>query len=221
VNYDNASPNCANNLKVYQLDPRNGFTVDIFPLDDTGAAGLANGTESSCIDDVAEAIWNGSMVEYDYGTNTITFEVVAANFTGYFTPEFRIGTLGNGQTAQLQWSYSPTFATIDYTHGTTITAAGGVFTSTVNAETDATDTSLGVSIYARLIISNNTFEAIAATPIRVAVDAVNSAGERDIVNSDCTLQTAFEDEAVHNLDPRPTVTPTTPTGGFVPANSTN
>lgn len=225
VMYDNAGTICANNFKAYQIDPRNGFTVDIFPIQITGSVTqtltTAGATASSCVGDVASVTWSGSQMLYDYGTATATFEVVAANFSGGFVPSFNV-VLNAAQTAVVEWSYTSDFASVEWTSAATA-AGGGVVTSTVSATTTVSDTSQGVSIYARLIISNNTFEALQADTrtLTLAVNAVNSVSQSDVVNTDCTLVQSFEDIANYELLPRPTLVPNTPTGGFVPENSTH
>jgi hypothetical protein len=149
--------------------------------------------------------------------------VIAANFTSSWTPTFQISGLGNGQTAFLEWSYSRNFATIvgsgAIVNGTPLTTAAATVASSV------TNTSTGVSIYVRIRISNNTFEGTALTTVVLAVDGQNSVNDWDIDNGNGTLcveTTAADqkDTATQTLDPRPTVTPTTPTP-FVPGNQTN
>jgi hypothetical protein len=222
VNYANAPGGCANNLKVYEIKPLNGFTVDIYNMTgNTLSSTLAFGaTYSTCISDIASATWGGAAMVYDYGVNTLTYEVVAANFSSFWIPSFKIGALGNGQTADLQWSYTPAFSTF-VTVQNAIPQAGGTYTSTTNALTTIPDTHNGVSIYVRLIIHNNTYEGIAATPIALAVNGENSVGQKDVVNTDCSVVNSFEDLANQTLNPRPTVTQMPVAPGFVPANTTN
>ena len=224
VMYDGATGICANNFKAYQIDPRNGFTVDIYPIDGTTSTTLTTvgATASSCVGDVASVTWSGSQMLYDYGTATATFEVVAANFSGAFTPSFNV-VLNAAQTAIVQWAYDPDFTQGLWTASAATAAGGGVVTSTQSATTTVSDTSQGVSIYVRLIISNNTFENLTADNHRLtlAVDAVNSVGQSDVVNDDCATITSFEDIANYDLLPRPTLVGNTPTGGFVPENSTH
>jgi len=220
VNYTDPTTACANNLKVYQLDPINGFTVDIFNRNAAGVTQADGVTVSSCVSDIAKVTFDGTKLLYDYGTNTITYEVVAANFSSSWTPAFRVGALGNGQTADLQWAYDDVFTT-PVTVQSGIPAAGGTYTSTTVVNTNVPDTSIGVSIFVRLIIHSNTYEGIADTPIALAVNGENSAGQPDVVNTNCNTSTYMEDVANQTLTKRPNVAPTTPTGGFVPANTTN
>jgi hypothetical protein len=222
VNYANAPGGCANNLKVYQIIPVNGFTVDIYNMSgNTLSSTLAWGaTYSTCISDVASANWDGSQMVYDYGVNTLTYEVVAANFSTSWTPSFQVGALGNGQTADLQWDYTPAF-TSPVTVQSGIPQAGGTYTSSTTANTTETDTHNGVSIFVRLIIHNNTYEGINATPVTLAVNGMNSVNQPDVVNTDCATNTLFEDIATQTLNPRPGVTQMPVAPGFVPANTTN
>jgi hypothetical protein len=216
VAYDDATNSCANNLKVYQIDPINGFTVDIANMVGTTTSNYGD-VVSSCVSDVASAIWNGNTLIYNYGTTTLTYEVVAANFTDYFIPTFQLSGLNSTESATIEWRYKSDFSGSEGLSATSIT--NGTYTSTENALVGSTvsDTSTGVSIFVRLVISHNASERITANPITLAVDARNAQNQWDVVNADCSQTTAFEDTAVHNLNPRPAVTPTL--GGFVPANT--
>ena len=76
-----------------------------------------------------------------------------------------------------------------------------------------TSTANGVSVYIRVIITNNNYEGINLRTIRLAADGQNSVGTWDIVNSttECTATTAADmhDFAEQDLKPRPTVPSTT------------
>jgi hypothetical protein len=232
VLYDNVV--CANNMKVYELNPIKAFTVDIKNIEDASMTSLGyTVSDTQCIDNVRSAKYVTGAMQWDYGFNTLYYEVVAANFTGSWTPTFTTGTLGNGQTtSSLQWTYDKPS-----------TWTGGVPPSGWHAATDAvgttaTDTSVGVSIYVKWVIANNTFEGLAATTVTLAVDGFNSAGEWDIENNTagsstplCNPGTANDkaDVASQTINPRPTIlenvdtTPTSPTPpqGLIPGNETN
>lgn len=228
----NQDGTCANNLKVWSIDPIVAFTVDIKNMDHSSKAPLAydNATESQCFDAVRGATFNAGTVQYDFGTQYLYWEVIAANFTVEYTPTFTISGLGNGQTATIEWDEASDFASpttaVAITNGTPVASATKV-------TTNLTNTSTGVSIYVRVTIKNNTFQGIASTPITLAVDGQNSVGDWDIINNTvaaptpltCTLAAAADqtDAATQTLNPRPTVTPavTTPATIFVPGNETN
>jgi hypothetical protein len=210
---------CADNIKAYELDPRNAFTVDILNLNNVSLAAAAYAaTESQCVANVTSAKYDAGAhtMDYLYGINKLYFEVVAANFTGSWMPNFKLTGLSGDQTAIAEWSYTNTFpAATTYP----INIAAG---TTVSVTTTVPDTSNGVSIYVRVTITNNHFETLADQPITLAVDGTNEAGELDIVNLTCTPPATPDwiDTAVQNIVKRPTVTGATVGVGSVPPNVT-
>jgi hypothetical protein len=216
VQYDAVPPGCSNNLKVYKIDPINGFTVDVrnlFGNYDTVAYGVPVDT---CVSPVSEAIYNtgNNGIDYNFGDNKLLFEVVLANFTTSAVVSFSISNLVAQQTADLSWGYTPATA------NTTALGSGlgnGDLVTDANVLTDETNTSVGVSIFVLATIHNNRYEGTADTPFTLAVDAVNAAGNPDVVNADCTIA-SFEDQATQILLARPTVTSTTTGGNFLIVN---
>jgi len=224
--------NCTNNLKVYQLDPLVAFTVDILPMNTDGTVtGDYNANVSKCFAPVASAVYSAGGVHYNYGTNVLYFEVVAANFFTSYDGSFKINGLQVGQKATVDWSYT-TGATATWAPlGAAVTGDGTGVAQTVGTEKflvdAATNTSDGVSIYLRITIDNGTFEGIAATPIAMLVNGVDSDGNEDVDNNTCKVPAAgsnFEDVATETLTERPTVNSATPlnpgpgNGAFIPAN---
>lgn len=232
VLYDNAV--CANNLKVYELNPIKAFTVDIRNIEDATMATLGyTVSDTQCIDVVRTANYvAGGTMHYDFGTNTLYYEVIAANFTNSWTPTFTPGTLGNGQTvSSIQWTYDKP----------SLWVAGvppsGWHAATDVVNTSVANTSLGVSIYVRFVIANNTFEGIAAQPVTLAIDGVNSVGEWDIENNAtgsavaiCNPGTLNDqvDVATQTINPRPSINEnviTIPANGnpqdLIPGDETN
>ena len=229
---------CANNLKVWSIDPIVAFTVDIKNMKNTDKSTLAydDVLENQCFDVVRGATYSANKVNYDFGTQYLYWEVVAANFSVEYTPTFAISGLGNGQTATIEWDELSTFASpttaVAIVNGTSIASATKVSSSLTN-------TSAGISIYVRVTVKNNNFQGIASTPITLAVDGLNSVGDWDILNNTvaaptpltCVVTTASDqaDAATQILNPRPTVNSTTvgnaPTylnpGLFVTGNETN
>lgn len=214
-------PTCSNNMKVYQILPKNAFTVDILNIKNNGLTPLAYGTnDSQCYADIASAKFVAPNMVYDYGVNKLYFEVVAANFTGSFTPSFKLTGLHKGQSALLEW-------TVDKTFASGLTALGAAqnavdtttpinFTGTA-VNTAVTNTTVGVSIYVKVTVSNGLYEGLTNDDITLAVEAVNAAGESDIDNATCAAPgTPYEDKATQTLNMRPTVTNDAATGTFVP-----
>ena len=105
-------PTCSNNMKVYQILPKNAFTVDILNLKNTDKTPLAYGAnDAQCYADIASAKFVSPNMVYDYGVNKLYYEVVAANFTKAFTPSFKLTGLKTGQSALVELTIDKTFAT--------------------------------------------------------------------------------------------------------------
>ncbi|NEW81519.1 MAG: hypothetical protein GZ094_04030 [Mariniphaga sp.] len=216
VQYDAATPSCANNLKVYPILPINGFTVDIKNMDQAKASLAYAASYSTCVSNIASAKYDAvsKVVVTDYGKNVLYFEVVASNFTGSYTPSFQVAGLApTGQTvASLELYTDAAFATTAIP--TTLTA--GVYSPAAPLTVDAsvTNTTNGVSVYVKLTIANGTHETLTDDAITLAVNGINASGEKDVVNTACITQTDFEDTATQTLTKRPTIV-SVPTGLFV------
>jgi len=222
----NDAASCTDNFKVYQLDPRVAFTVDILPMNlDATPTGNYSATISDCFDNVRSATYNAGNIVYDYGTNVLYYEVVAANFTNFFNTQYKLTGLQTGQTADLAWSYGKTTSATytDFATGVAGTASGTTIdiTGTVSATVAATtNTSEGVSIYIRVTIHNGYYEGLIDSPIALAVEGTDSESNADKDNSTCLVPTPnYEDVATQTLTLRPTVTPNSPPSApdvFVP-----
>ncbi len=222
VEYTAPTTACANNLKVYPIRPINAFVVDIMNMTQAATplpAGYGTLVDQ-CYSNVQSAVWsatptpNGGIVN-DFGTNVMYFEVVAANFTGSFTPSFQISGLSGAQTADIDWGVAVG------AYGNNL-VMGGVNTTTYtipSVTTSATNTSTGVSIYVRLTIHNANWEGLALNSVTLAVDATTGTAPviDDVNNATCNLNTAFQDAAIQDLKPRPTVTGVLP-NVFLPNN---
>ena len=217
------TPTCANNLKAYQLLPKNAFTVDVLNVKSSDLTTfLAYGTtDVQCYADIASAKYDvpSAKMVYDYGVNKTYYEVVAANFTDSFTPSFKLSGLNTGQSVLVEWTSDRTFAigwsalgaAQNATTGTALNFAGTV------VNTAATNTTTGVSIYMRVTITNGLYEGLNDDTIALAVEAVNASGDADIDNATCAAPgTTFEDVATQTLNKRPTLTSDIPAGTFVP-----
>ncbi|MFO7617379.1 MAG: hypothetical protein R6V75_09020 [Bacteroidales bacterium] len=221
VHYAAPAGDCADNFKVWELAPIKAFTVDIKNIvDATGAILDYNLATDQCTDIVRGAQYSGGSIQYNYGADTLFFEVIAANFTVSWTPTFEVLGMHTVQTAVVEWTYDPPAS-----WGATTTWNAGNTTVLTNE----TNTSVGVSIYARVIVQNNNFENINGIDITLAVDGTNSLGDWDIVNNLadgsgplCDTATGPDqmDIAMQTIKPRPTVTPVNPPT-FVPGNEQN
>lgn len=224
VEYDMAAVDCANNLKVIPIRPIDAFTVDIKSMTALQVPTTNYGDlVEQCFDRVRSAVLGpgglnkNGIIDYDFGTNVMYYEVVAANFTGSFTPSFQITGLQPTQTARLAWSYTRGVGAVWTNLGAApVTGAGPITVDGTSATVDASvlNTSLGVSIYVRVTIENDDFEGLALTPITLAVDAVNAEGTIDVINLTCLppspLAADYVDLVVQRLKPRPTVLPVAP-----------
>jgi hypothetical protein len=199
---------CADNFKVFELNPINGFTVDIRNLGATKDT-LATRTlvNEQCFANVTSAKYNATSftMDYLYGYNTLYYEVIAANFSASWTPSFKITGLNTKQDATIEWSYTRAFASPVVV---VKNVADGSYASPSAALTDATDTSNGVSIFVRVTVKNNSFEGLAQQTLAFAVDGKNSANQLDVLNTDCSPVATpdYADSIEQKLNERPTIT---------------
>lgn len=223
VQYDAPVTGCSNNLKIFKIEPVFAFVVDIKNVNHATLVPKAyDAAENQCVSPVAGANYNATTdtMEMDYGSDTLYFEVVAANFTSYWIPSFKLSGLLTGQAASMGWFYSgaitgtpdATYTSQNGTTGDTLT-----FSNTTHVNVlPATNTNLGVSIYVRVIVQNNRNENLAGQNITIAVEGANADGNADIANSTCAAPTKpYEDLAMQTVDQRPTVGPGTGTN-FIP-----
>lgn len=180
-----------NNLKVWKIEPLFAFTLDIDNLDDYGVNHTATAYGDNfqeCISDIQSATYDPTAPEgiiYDFGSDTLYYEVVAANWYDRWQLSVQINGLAsaNGQTAQIDWANAPAAprpagylsgltwnvvvasATNATTHTSSVLVAPQNGTGAVDDE--------GESIIIRVIVDhNNLYEGIADEPITLAVDGV-------------------------------------------------
>ena len=205
---------CNNNLQVYEINPKPSFTVDITNILPTGPNTTQTyGTDvPQCVDKVRGATYAATEVVMDYGTNTLFYEVISANFVTSWTPTFTIvaGSLNASQTADVIWyptkadalaGTNPIETHLAQVDGATI--AGGTALTTAVA-----NTSVGVSVYAKVIVHNNKYETIADNPFTLAVDGIDSTNQWDLVNATCIDPAAADqnDKSTQTITRRPDVT---------------
>lgn len=209
-----ANGECTNNIQVYEINPTPSFTVDITNVDPANNTPVAyDEAVNQCVDIVRGAEYaTGGTINMDYGADTLYFEVIAANFVTSWTPTFQVmGGLSGDQTASIGWAYTMANAEAGTFIDTETTNVGlnGVVTGTNPIVPDAsvTNTAAGVSIFVRVIIDNNTYQSLGSQDFTLAVDGVDSTGEWDLINANCTETTEADenDLAVHTINPRPTI----------------
>ncbi len=202
----------AMNMKVWQVTPINTF---LLAINNMGGAGN-NGTY--CAAPVSSAIVTpgaSPTVNYQYGVNSIYARVTASQYTGPWTPSFRIDGLDAVQTlTSVVWSTDSLFTT---THTTTI--AGNVATS-ADVATAAFDGS--AKIWVKVDITNNSFETLADLAIVLGVDGVITVGATTLNDvkslTDCSDEIIFGKFTNQTIKARPTVTPDPATGPFIVKN---
>lgn len=214
--YYDAPVNCSDNIKVWELDPINAFTVDVLNLNPTT---FLPATENpydyepeQCPDIVRTATYTGGdAMHYDFGTNTLYYEFVAANFTGSWTPTFELTAgLGTSQQATYHYTYAlpSTWAATPPTWTPLVSG-----TTSIPVASSVTDTGLGVSIFVRVTIANNQWENLAGQDLVLTVNGQNAEGFWDVVNTDCDQPDPNgpdeDDTATQTITARPTITPIT------------
>ena len=211
VRYVSGGTECADNLKVYELDPINAFTVDIKNIDAADFSSKGYGVSvNQCPANVSKATYVNKAMVYEYGINYLYYEVVAANFSSYWVPTFTL----TGKHAQQTYAVEYTYA-----DPSTWTATPPTWTAVVNGTTHfnvdptVTTTAGGVSVFIRVTLTNNNYEGLALRTITLAADGQNSVGTWDIINSatTCTATAAADsnDLASQDIKARPTVPSTT------------
>jgi hypothetical protein len=216
-----ADGSCNNNLQVFELNPLPSFTLDIAninPADTTVT--LAYGTDATqCVDIVRSATYSGGNIVMDYGTDTLLFEVIAANYVTNWIPTFEVmGGITGSQTATIGWAYTKADAAAGtFIDGAQDITAGPVTGTTALIPQAGLNTSAGTSIYVRIVIDNNTYESILAQTFLLAVDGVDASGQADIAQTSATCTATpndREDQAGHIVTPRPDINDLTDDGSI-------
>ena len=179
INVVDAAGQCTpNNMKVFKIQPINAFTLDIANLDKNKALQPGYGTNiDRCISDIVSATYDATAPEgvlYDFGADTLYYEVVAANWSDAWLPSVTVSGYDPKETiASVEWATATTFAT---PHAMAL--AAGVYTSVdhVVPSTGNTVGAAGESIFIRVIIDHsvgaNNYEGLTAEQISVAVDGL-------------------------------------------------
>ena len=213
--------NCADNIKIWEIDPSPAFTVDIKVIDDATRLPLGYGvnTGSQCVDDVRAAKYNTTdfQIDYNYGWDTLYYEVIASNFVTSWLPTFYLtGLDGTIQTARIDWATSwdnIQKAAGPFIEGGDIT--GGSITGTTAITSVNPNTVNGVSLFVRVVIANNNYETLAAETIELSVAGLDAVGYDIDDDALCTVpgtaaDAADDDETSRTITPRPTIVEGTP-----------
>lgn len=221
VHYIGTTAECADNFKVYEIEPRNAFTVDIKNIEDATKNIMEyDSIDYQCPSGVSKATYVSGAMQYEYGVDTMFYEVVAANFTSYWVPTFNLTGNHTVQTYVIEYTYDAPSTWSSSTVWSPVVSG----TTQFLVDPTVTSTAKGVSVYIRVIITNNNYEGLSPRTIRLAADGQNSVGTWDIVNSATACEEKLEadqnDFADQTLNPRPTVNPAAGTQ-FVPGNQQN
>lgn len=219
-----------NNLKVYEIKPLFAFTLDIDNLTADGANDATpivyGDNMDNCISDIQSATYDvaaADAVIYNYGKNTLYFEVVAANWFDRWKLSTMLGGLDAKQTAQIDWAYAPDRSVaIDYagittwnvveaagaTNGTFPTSGAGVLVAPQNG-TNSVD-KVGESIIIRVIVDHGSMsEGITDNVITLAVDGVLY-HETTLGSGDFDLAGVTTEEGDIHFEEGPIATPVCP-----------
>jgi len=231
------------NMKVYKIQPQNAFTLDIANLQSAATPNLAGtlvagygANLDKCIHDIVDAAYDANAPEgviYDYGTDYMFYEVVAANFTGSWKPSFTLTGVDPNETVTVEWATDKVFTT---PHA--LTLAAGVWSSadvyTAVAAGGAVGP-LGESIFVRVTLDHSTttnYQGLADEAVVLAVDGLTNLSAipaqqlgdihyeagATLPAQACPWVDAFaNDIATQTLKPRPTINAgaTMPTPGLL------
>jgi hypothetical protein len=214
-----ATGDCANNIKIWEIDPSPSFTVDIVNIDPATEEPLAyDATTEQCVDETRAAKYDPTSngILYNYGWDTLYFEVIAANFVEEWTPTFFLTGLGDASVQEATVGWASTFA--EAQAGTFIESGditGGSITGTEALASSLTNTNDGVSLYVRVVIANNNYETLAIQEIDFSVAGEDTEGFDITDDEECTQPTTAADAAADDLvertiNPRPTIQEGTP-----------
>ncbi len=199
---------CSDNIKIFELNPVDAFVVDVVSLDpETFLPDATNPytyEPEQCVDEVQQATYSGGTILYDYGTNYLYFEFIAANFTEFWTPTFALTGLLGDQDVEYHFTYAD-----PSTWGTTAPTWTVLESAVTNILVDpsVTTTEDGVSIFVRATLNNNTYETLAAQTVTMTLDGQNSLDEWDVVNDTCVDPNGPDQDDTANqiITPRPTL----------------
>ena len=205
---------CSNNIQVFEINPQPAFTVDITNISTASTTAEVYGnTISSCVSPVVSATYNSGNygIDMDYGTNTIYFEVISANFVSSWTPTITVAGLATAETASVT-IYESWNAAQSQTGGkeTLNFATNGTQVGTQTLGSTVSDTSTGVSIWLGVTVDHNTYESLSTSSIKVTIGGMDTTGQYDLADN-CNTVTGVDtdDFAIQDITPRPDIDDTT------------
>lgn len=207
-----ATDGCTDNIKVWEIDPSPSFTVDITNIDPATELALAYAaTTTQCVDNTRAAKYNATTfgVDYDYGADTLYYEVIASNFVTSWKPTFFITGLDALQTAEIHLASSYANAT-GGTYLETGDITSGTFASAVDFTSSVANTTDGVSLIVKVVVSNHEYETLAQQSYTFSVAGEDADGFDIVDDATCTVPAdaataAADDFVTRTIDPRPTL----------------
>ncbi|ATA89022.1 hypothetical protein CGC58_04410 [Capnocytophaga stomatis] len=203
--------NCttANNLKVLKIQPKNAFFIELRNMNNgkqTQASSALSNVEV-CLGTIKSAEIEGDQVAYNYGEQSLFYELTAVNYDKSFVPQIKLEGLKTGQTATLKWGYnrdniSQVLKTIN------VADINQPIDFPEIVADELIDPSEGVSIYLELVINNGKEEGLVDQPITLLADATTGINKniKDVKVTDCSEENDFADKAIQTLKARATVT---------------
>jgi len=211
-----ATDGCTNNIKVWEINPSPSFTVNITNLDNAASrAPKAYGaTTTQCVDLTRAAKYSAKGIAYNYGADTLYYEVIASDFVTSWKPTFFLtGLDGTIQTATISYWDSYAHAYKEKQGQLPIEAGnitGGKFAGTKALTSSVQNTTNGVSMIVKVVITNNNYQTIAQESISLSVAGLDAVGFNIIDNVTCTIPAtdvlaAAPNVANRTIDPRPLI----------------
>ncbi len=173
------------NMKVYKIEPQNSFTLDIANLQTGATPNVAGALVAGygvnfdkCIHDIVDAQYDPTIPEgviYDFGTDYMFYEVVAANFSTSWKPTFTLSGVDAEETVTVEWATDKNF-----TAPHVMTLAAGVWSSVdfyTVVDPSGTVGAAGESIYVRVTLDHSTtvnYEGLGDETAVLAVDGLTN-----------------------------------------------
>lgn len=227
------------NVKVYKIQPKNSFTLDIANQNASKATQTGYGTNfDRCISKIVSSAYSAAAPEgvlYDFGADSLYYEVVAANWSDAWKLSVQITGIDPLEHVTVEWTKDATYATglnamAGSPIGTGVTPA--LYTSATNVTPSPPATTFvgaaGQSIFIRVILDHSvgtptpSWQGLVDEPFALAIDGVTvpttGAGVGDVHTaaggspSTCPWVDLFaNDIANQTLKARPTINAVTPT----------
>lgn len=224
-----------NNMKVYKIEPKIAFTLDIANVTKNGVTQSYETPIDRCIHDVVSAAYDATAPEgviYDFGADTLYYIVVAANFDVSWLPSVQLAGLDLLETVTaVEWD--TTFA---FTSPHVMNLAAGTYTSVDTVPVRNPSNAVGPDgecIFIRVAIDHsngaNNYQGLTDETITLAVDGLTKltsttpvgdmhySSTLPVPNLLCGLPDGFQFDKVDQvLKPRPDIVGATPGGNFLP-----